>query len=270
MNDMSRMSFLGPGLNALSAATATVVGAGGGGSHIAQQLAHAGFGLVIVLDADSLEDSNVTRVVCVNYRDVGRTKATLIASRLHHLAGTVRGIVCRGESSRGKAWIEHSDIVFGAMDGARARENIEKICRAALVPYIDIGLTIDVADAGKIRAIGGQVVVSIAGGPCLRCAGVVTDESLARDRQEYGAKHIAQQLVSMNGILASQAVTAGIALVANYAPTFPPPAVARYDGLLHEIKSDRYLPDTCIHFRLQDIGWRIVLPPRKSGADEHS
>jgi molybdopterin/thiamine biosynthesis adenylyltransferase len=266
MIDRSRIAFLGAGYDRLRAAVVTVVGAGGGGSHILQQLAHLAVGTLVSVDPDDLENSNVNRVVCTNYADIGMSKATLLVRNLSRLGGRMVALKRRAETPIARAWIERSDLVFGAVDGARARNNIEQICRAALVPYIDIGLTILTSTDGAVTAIGGQIVTSLPNGPCLQCADVVTDDSLAEDREEYADSDIEQQVISMNGLLASQAVTGGVALLANYAPKFPPPAVVRYDGLLHEMRSDDWLNEACPHFPLTDAGWTVVLPPRKHAA----
>ncbi len=263
MNIMSRMSFLGEGIDWLRAATISVVGAGGGGSHIAQQVAHMGVAVLPLIDHDRLEDTNVNRVVGVGYGDVGELKAELLAGRLSDLGARIIPVPYRAESTEGRRWIEQSDVVFGAVDGARTRDNIEHICRAALVPYIDIGMKIYIADDEKtILAVGGQIVTSVPGGPCLRCAEVVTEEALLLDRQEYLAGRPEQQVVSMNGLLASQAVTGMLCLMTAYAPDFSLPTVIRYDGLCHLLKPDRYITGPCPHYPLDCAGWRHVLPPR--------
>jgi ThiF family protein len=167
----------------------------------------------------------------------------------------------------GQRQIEHSDVVFGAVDSARARNNIERICRSALVPYIDIGLMIQVAeDDVTITAIGGQIVTSLPGGPCLWCAEVVTNDLILRDREEYLAGRPDQQVISMNGLLASQAVNGMLAVMAGYAPGFPVPAMIRYDGLSHTMQPDRFVQGPCPHYPLEAAGWRYVLPARVATA----
>ena len=266
MNDASRMSFLGPGLAWLSSATVTVLGGGGGGSHLAQQVAHLGVRRLALVDHDVLERSNINRVVGANYEDVGKPKAAVLAGRLASLGTEVVPVMARAESDEGRRWMEGSDVVFGAVDGGRARNNIERICRAALIPYVDIGLKIDVGSDKQVRAIGGQVFLSLPGGPCMWCVGLVSPEILEADREEYVAGHPEQQVVSMNGLLASQAINALLALVAGYGEDFRPPALVRYDGLLHSLKADDYVPSRCSHYPLEDAGWRDVLPPRRNSA----
>lgn len=261
MMDNSRLTFLGKGISTLHGARVTVVGGGGGGSHVAQQLAHLGLGMVAIVDPDNLERSNVNRLPCCSYRDVGRYKAAVLSERLTGLGGIVVPVIARAESREGRQWLERSDVVIGAVDGIRTRSNIESICRRALVPYIDIGLGIDVAEGGTIRSIGGQVVTSIAGGPCLRCAEVITDSGIIADREEYAVGAPEQQVISMNGLLASQAVNSALSLLTEYAGSFEVPAIVRYDGLLHRMEADLQAErQHCTHFALAEAGWTVVLP----------
>lgn len=257
------MSFLGAnGLTKISQAQIAVLGAGGGGSHIVQQLAHIGVGEIAVIDHDMLDSSNVNRVVGSTYTDVGRAKAAILAKRFEGYGGTVRPIISRGEDPAALATLQRADLVIAAVDGFRARDTFERICRQALVPYIDIGLRIVTDDNGTTTAIGGQIVVSQVGGPCLRCAGVLTDALLAADRVEYAVAGPEQQVVSMNGILASQAVTAAIFLISGFAPGYEMPTHLVYDGLAHEVRRNRFLPPSCAHHPISNAGWAAVLPPK--------
>lgn len=264
MIDRSRLTFLGGGLSRLSTAIVSVVGGGGGGSHIAQQLAHLAVGTVAIIDPDVIASSNVNRLPGCAYADVGRPKAQVLAERFAGLGGRVVPVMHRAESDAGRRWLERSDVVIGAVDGIRARSNLEQICRNAIVPYIDIGLGIDVGDDGSVRAIGGQIATSLTGGPCLRCLEIVTETGLTDDREEYLVGAPDQQVISMNGVLASQAVNHVLAILCQYAPNFAVPAIVRYDGLLYRMIPDAaVLHDVCPHFDLDSAGWSVVLPSRQ-------
>jgi molybdopterin-synthase adenylyltransferase len=261
MRDSSRMTYLGAGLAQLRRATISVVGAGGGGSHLVQQMAHVGVGVLAVIDADIVEESNVSRVVCSDYDSIGKRKALVLYERLRGLGTKIAPVLARAESPQGRAWIERSDLVFGAVDGVRARYNIEAICRNAIVPYIDIGLKIDPDDKGSIIGIGGQVFISTPGHACMQCIGIITEEGMLRDREEYAVGAPDQQVISLNGVLASQAADTAISLLTGYAAEFPPRLLLRYDGLLH-----RMLPEAgvesivCPHYPETESGWSVVLP----------
>jgi molybdopterin-synthase adenylyltransferase len=267
MIDTSRMTFLGAGAARLHRAVVTAIGGGGGGSHIAQQLAHLAVGIVAIVEPDRIETSNVNRLPTCGYGDVGRYKAHVLAERLQGLGGVVVAVTNRAESREGRAWIERSDLVIGTVDSIRARSNIESICRRALVPYIDIGLGIDVADDGSIRSIGGQVVTSLPGGACLRCVEVITDFGIIADREEYAVGVPDQQVISMNGLLASQAINNALALLTNYATPYAVPTIIRFDGLLYRMQPDaEEAEEGCSHYTVRSAGWSTVLPSRKAAS----
>lgn len=70
---LDRQSFLGENsVQILTNATVAVVGLGGGGSHVAQQLAHLGFGNFILIDPDKIELPNLNRTVWAPNRSSSR------------------------------------------------------------------------------------------------------------------------------------------------------------------------------------------------------
>ena len=65
--------------------------------------------------------------------------------------------------------------------------------------------------------VGGQVALVLPGGPCLRCMGLVTDarvEAGRLRRQGYAEAAPEPQVVSLNGSLASEGVTAALMVLA--------------------------------------------------------
>lgn len=67
----SRQYFLGPNSQQqIVACVVGIAGLGGGGSHIAQQLAHLGFRNYILFDRDVIEESNLNRLVGGTMQDV--------------------------------------------------------------------------------------------------------------------------------------------------------------------------------------------------------
>src|SRR5262249_43824628 len=86
--DFSRQSFLGAYAEQLLAGVRVAIGGlGGGGSHIAQQLAHVGVGHYRLIDPDKIEASNLNRLVGGTKADVDQGVAKVdIAKR------TIKGI----------------------------------------------------------------------------------------------------------------------------------------------------------------------------------
>jgi len=255
------MSFLGiDGLTAIRDSTVAIVGCGGGGSHIAEQLARLSVGRIYLVDHDRLDRSNLSRVIGSSAEDVGEPKTEIIARRLSWTRTDLVPISSRVQSPEAIAALQASDYVFGSVDRFRARDDIERVCRQALVTLIDIGLGIRV-ERNVVVSAAGQVVLSIPGEPCMRCMEVVNETNLARDKEEYvegGAPD--QQVISMNGLLASEAVNLFLALATGYSIGLPLPRYLVYNALRHELAPHPFFGTDsaiCPHYPLEDAGDRV-------------
>jgi tRNA A37 threonylcarbamoyladenosine dehydratase len=105
MRDLTRQSFLGADSDALlKHLRVAIVGLCGGGSHIAQQLAHIGIGRFVLSDPDEVDASNLNRMVGAGAVDAreARAKVDVIAERILVVRPDAEVIVCRG------VWQEHA------------------------------------------------------------------------------------------------------------------------------------------------------------------
>ena len=210
MSRLDRQSFLGPDSDVvLESATIAIVGLGGGGSHAVQQAAHMGIGGYINVDPQTIEETNTNRLIGGTLADVdAELSKAVIAERL------IRGLQPHARIiSVGDSWnnctdqLKTSDVIIGAVDSFKEREQLERFARRYLIPYIDIGM--DVHDLGeKGFLVSGQIIVSTPGAPCLRCCGLITDDrlNLKKEAERYGAAGGHPQVVWSNGVLASTAI----------------------------------------------------------------
>ena len=161
----SRQSFLGPDSErTLADCTVGIVGLGGGGSHIAQQLAHVGVRDFVLRDPDTVEDSNLNRLVGGTAAD-----ALLDVPKVHALGRLILGVApdARVEALQAR-WqndpeaLRRCDVFFGCVDSFAQRHELEVFARRSLIPYIDIGLDVVAVD-GEPPQMGGQVFLSMPG-----------------------------------------------------------------------------------------------------------
>src|SRR5260370_6233255 len=82
----SRQSFLGPhAQERIEQAVIGIVGLGGGGSHILQQLTHVGFQQYVLYDPDCVEDHNLNRMIIATESDVEESRPKVkVAFRIIH------------------------------------------------------------------------------------------------------------------------------------------------------------------------------------------
>lgn len=245
----SRQSFLGMDSNqVLHKAKVAIVGLGGGGSHIVQQLAHLGVGNFLLIDPDVIEESNLNRLVGGRSKDVSslRTK-TFIAKRLiKGINPTAKVLGFQKQWSEVAEHLRDRDVIFGCLDTFQGRWELEITAKRYLIPYIDIGM--DVHEEGGRFLITGQVIASLPGQPCLKCLGFLTEELLAQEARRYGVAGSKPQVVWSNGILASFAVGLFVQLFTPWHEDHSPIAYLEYDGNNHTVrKSNRMWVLDLIH-----------------------
>jgi molybdopterin/thiamine biosynthesis adenylyltransferase len=258
--DFSRQSFLGPeSEQTFAEARVTIVGLGGGGSHIAQQLAHLGVGNLRLIDPQEIGASNLNRLVGATAEDVKlKTPKVKIAERLiRSVRPWVNVEVRQTEWQMADDLIKDVHVLFGCVDGYRQRMLLERAARRFCLPYIDIGM--DVSKLSDERyAVAGQMIRTLPAGPCMRCLGFLTQERLDREENDYGDAGINPQVVWTNGTLASMAVGAFVQLLTPWFDVSRDFEWLELDGDNQIISSSRQpeysIKGPCNHFMSGDLG----------------
>lgn len=258
--DFSRQSFLGADAEETFANTrVAIVGLGGGGSHIAQQLAHLGTGHLRLIDPQEIEASNLNRLVGATQADVeARMPKVRVAERVIKAVRPWAEVVAeQSEWQTALDLLKDAHVVFGCVDGYRARLNLERAARRFCLPYIDIGMDITRLADGK-HAVAGQMIKTVPGGPCMRCIGFLTQERLNREEDDYGDAGINPQVVWTNGTLASLAVGAFVQMLTpwfEYAQEFEWLELDGDNQLVARSRQPDYVPiEPCHHYSAEEVG----------------
>lgn len=156
--------------NLLSKLKIGIVGLGGTGSAVAEQLVRLGVGSLVLFDGQELEKSNVNRVYGSRAVDAGVPKVKIM-ERLIADIGFNTGVKAINKSitieSIAKE-LKECDVIFGCTDGEAGRSILNKIAIYYAIPVFDMGVKIDSID-GTIRAIEGRVTTLMPGAACLFC-----------------------------------------------------------------------------------------------------
>lgn len=122
----------------LAAASVAVFGLGGVGSYIAEALARAGVGRLVLVDGDTVADSNRNRQLCALTSTVGQSKAEVIAARVRDI-----NPACVAEAHtlfyfppEGQGLIDGCDYVADAVDTVKAKLGLAKECAQKGIPLI--------------------------------------------------------------------------------------------------------------------------------------
>jgi molybdopterin/thiamine biosynthesis adenylyltransferase len=142
--DRNLRAFGADGQLRLREAEITVVGVGGLGSSIAEQLARIGVGTIHLVDPDHLEETNLPRVYGAYDPDVGTPKVD--ALRLHltridpELTVTAHETVIEAEAVSDT--IMDSDAIVAGLDRMSSRSFLNQFCVRHGIPYVDAGVAI--------------------------------------------------------------------------------------------------------------------------------
>lgn len=255
----SRQGFLGSDFDEIMSKTRIgIVGLGGGGSHIVQQLAHIGFSNFVLCDNDVIEATNLNRLVGATLADVRKkeSKSAIAYRSIKNLLPNALVDSVPGWWEAKKNALAECDLVFGCVDSFSGRRDLEAFCRRNLIPVIDIGM--DVKARGSGYEIYGQIALSLPGQACLHCLGIISDANLEEEAADYGEAGPKPQVVWPNGILASSAVGLAISLFSNWSSTEGLPLRLDYTGSTGVVSPPatiRYLKDIdCPHYNLEHTG----------------
>lgn len=221
-------------------ATIAVVGLSGGGGHVVQQLALTGIGRIVAIDDGRAKASHRARVVGLSRLDVAlRRRKTTVMERL--VGRTNRKVGFTGvpyliPDQRAIDALKQADIVVGCVDNYHARADLQDLCARYVIPYVDIGLLIRPNERGGGVSIGGNVITAIPGRFCQWCIGFLSREKLdaetgGRPRSYFEGADGQAQVASMNGVLASAAVTEVLQLLTGFAPVSSEMTIKKYNGL---------------------------------------
>ncbi|MEO6803179.1 MAG: ThiF family adenylyltransferase [Granulicella sp.] len=156
-----------------------VVGMGGTGSPLAEQLYRLGVGDLIFFDGDHLDQTNLNRVYGAKLADVGLPKVDIAKRRLDEV----------GFDTRIHAVPEHitweepaklltsCDVIFGCTDKQVPRAILTFLSLRYAIPVFDTGVLIDSID-GELRGIHGRVTTLLPGEACLFCRERISSEAM--------------------------------------------------------------------------------------------
>ncbi len=115
-----------------------VIGCGGLGGHIIDQLARIGIGAIRAVDGDAFETSNLNRQLLSQMSVLGRSKAHTAAEHIARVNPDVKaeGIWTFLNEGNAKKLLSGCDIVLDALDNIPSRKILAHACEEAGIPYI--------------------------------------------------------------------------------------------------------------------------------------
>ncbi|WP_421882700.1 HesA/MoeB/ThiF family protein [Methylibium sp.] len=248
--DRQVRAFGVPGQRAIQGLTIAIVGLGGTGSIVAQQLAYLGARAFVLVDPDKIEATNLNRLVGALPSDVGALKVDVAARHIAAINPSARCTTIVGDvlNEEVAARLTNADFIFGCTDSMASRALLNQLAYQCLIPCIDMGVGIGVLE-DRVQYITGRTQMLSPGLPCLVCTDkldaeqvrreLMTEDQRKRDPYIVGAQVPQPAVISLNSTMSSAAITMFLAAVTGV------PSDARmliYDGIRGSLRPAAMAP----------------------------
>lgn len=225
----------------LSGIRVGVVGCGGVGSLLAEQVARLGVGGAVFVDFDHLKEANLNRAYGASREDartnarkveIARDTAEKAATAPGFQARAIHGSVVEGDNDGYAALgaLLDCDVILNAADPHWVQKVLDRLAYAHLIPVISGGTNLQVDEDTDELSPSAKSTVETAGPglACLHCleawkqgnrkAGVVRDRQPPKDRADHGGLYVQREpgeaddgsdelrdpsVVTTNGLVAS-------------------------------------------------------------------
>jgi molybdopterin/thiamine biosynthesis adenylyltransferase len=229
--DRQILAFGIAGQTLISSSKVGVVGVGGIGSSVAEQLVRMGVEDLILVDPDVLDPSNLSRVYGsfplvfsrfpIKLKSHRKWKVDVVESHLKKinpqaLIRTIPETIVRHEAA--SALLDR-DVIFLCTDEHWGRSIVNLIAYQYLIPVINLGMAIGSIE-GEIRSAAGVIDILRPGKPCLWCSGFLNSDKiqaesmpkeyrdhLSRESYILGASIPTPSVISMTTAIAGMGVT---------------------------------------------------------------
>lgn len=216
--DRQVRAFGAHGQATLSRIRVGIVGLGGTGSLVVEQLSHLGIKNFFLIDPDKVEATNLNRLVGSTQKDLGRLKIEVARELVERINPSAK-VEIRSESVLYSSTVKRLadvDWIFSCTDTQGSRSILNQFAYQFLIPVIDMGSVI-VATEGHVSDIYGRTTMLVPGLGCLMCGPLLSPEKVRvdllsederrRDPYVVGAKEPAPAVISLNATVSSMAVT---------------------------------------------------------------
>lgn len=194
-----------------------IVGQGGVGSLLTEYLARLGVGSLLLIDDDTVEATNLPRLLGAPRSCVGKPKVLL--GRRNALRanpdGEVKILKAQAQDPEALRELSRCDWIFLAADTHAARHWVNAIVESHLIPATELGVRISVDDEGNVGPIHTVYRRMTPGQGCFWCNGLIDATKLAIDMlpetEQKAARYVADvaapSVITLNAIAAAQATT---------------------------------------------------------------
>jgi molybdopterin/thiamine biosynthesis adenylyltransferase/proteasome lid subunit RPN8/RPN11 len=217
--DRQIRAFGSEGQKALGGLRAGVVGGGGTGSAVYEQLVRLGVGEIVVIDDDEVSATNLTRIHGSTMSDVGEPKVEVLTNSAHAIGLGTTAKAHRARVTERGAFeaLRGCDVVFGCTDDNAGRAILSRLAYHYCAMVIDVGVVISARD-GEVTGIDARMSVMAPGTPCLFCRRRIDINRLREEQLPDGERErLADEGYAQGLVDPDPAVLTYTTMIASYA-----------------------------------------------------
>lgn len=147
--DRSIRAITEQGQRALGETHIAIIGVGGLGSLMAEELARYGVRNLTLVDPDVVEPSNLPRLFGCADRHIGQPKVRAAREHLERINAAVDVTTVQARAEDAQDALKQCDLLVGGVDQMSARLWLNQFAVRQLLPYIDAGVVIDTEHSGE-------------------------------------------------------------------------------------------------------------------------
>jgi len=281
MYDRQVKAFGTLGQLAIANAKVGIVGVGGTGSAVAEQLARLGVLDLVLIDPDNLESTNITRVygtfgsAAFRLRSGRGTKVDSVSANLRKInpRAVVRAAPRSVVLTTAASMLLDRDVIFLCTDEHWGRSVVNQIAYQYLIPTINIGVRIE-ANQGVISHAVGTMDILRPDKPCLWCKKFLTAERIAAESMPGSQRTLRAQegyvegldtktpsVISFTTTIAGAAVSVFLHILTNYMGDWGDISRLGYDYITGtSMRGATAIDEGCICRRVKGFGDLRPLP----------
>jgi len=172
------------GQESLKSSHIGIIGAGGHGFNLILMLSHLGIGNLTIIDNDTVEESNLNRLLGLGRKSIGKYKVHVLKKKIYAINPKIKVTVLpyKVENEKSLIALKDNSLIVGASDSESCRLTSNDFSVQYMIPFIDLGCGINTDKKGNIQNAGGQIRFILPGiTPCLLC---INGIDLERAKQE--------------------------------------------------------------------------------------
>lgn len=189
----------------LSQLTVTLIGCGGIGAIVAEQLGRLGVKKWVLIDPDRLEFVNLNRMPGATWQMAQHQWSKVeyvkhLIKQIYQTGSCVKAIASAIENESVQTEIAATDLIIVATDNHRSRQIAQELALKYARPLVCLGTHIDVKPDGVPRMYCRVTVPPLGGSWCLMCGNIINLQRAALESAASAIEHLATRAGYLQGI----------------------------------------------------------------------